>query len=344
MKSRFLNSFSFSKEEVESLKKIRIIKPNLIHVQSIPKSLTNVETLKTKRYFGQYGTIKDIALSIKINDNNKETYSVYITYENEIEAACAILCVDSLLIFRKVLRVFFGTTKYCVYFLENKKCPNPKQCMYLHELVTDKKLIIDSNNNFSFNEHWNMSKKIIEQSKTYIKDILSKPKKWKSRLPYLDFIFLSEEEKQLYCSQNNICYVRNFNDNYISFLINNKCNIINIYNINNIQIGINNNNIIKNYKFNQSEYLISKNDNNSENFKDFDNMNNVNKYQDPFELYNIFKDSINHILLSKPFFDIIKNAPLKKLEYNYFKNDLSKKGVDINILLKGCLDCIKDCM
>ena len=189
-----------------------------------------------------------------------------------------------------------------------------------------------------------MSKKIIEQSKTYIKDILSKPKKWKSRLPYLDFIFLSEEEKQLYCSQNNICYVRNFNDNYISFLINNKSNIINIYNINNIQIGINNNNIIKNYKFNQSEYLISKNDNNSENFKDFDNMNNVNKYQDPFELYNIFKDSINHILLSKPFFDIIKNAPLKKLEYNYFKNDLSKKGVDINILLKGCLDCIKDCM
>ena len=344
MKSRFLNSFSFSKEEVESLKKIRIIKPNLIHVQSIPKSLTNVETLKTKRYFGQYGTIKDIALSIKINDNNKETYSVYITYENEIEAACAILCVDSLLIFRKVLRVFFGTTKYCVYFLENKKCPNPKQCMYLHELVTDKKLIIDSNNNFSFNEHWNMSKKIIEQSKTYIKDILSKPKKWKSRLPYLDFIFLSEEEKQLYCSQNNICYVRNFNDNYISSLINNKSNIINIYNINNIQIGINNNNIIKNYKFNQSEYLISKNDNNSENFKDFDNMNNVNKYQDPFELYNIFKDSINHILLSKPFFDIIKNAPLKKLEYNYFKNDLSKKGVDINILLKGCLDCIKDCM
>ena len=344
MKSRFLNSFSFSKEEVESLKKIRIIKPNLIHVQSIPKSLTNVETLKTKRYFGQYGTIKDIALSIKINDNNKETYSVYITYENEIEAACAILCVDSLLIFRKVLRVFFGTTKYCVYFLENKKCPNPKQCMYLHELVTDKKLIIDSNNNFSFNEHWNMSKKIIEQSKTYIKDILSKPKKWKSRLPYLDFIFLSEEEKQLYCSQNNICYVRNFNDNYISFLINNKCNIINIYNINNIQIGINNNNIIKNNKFNQSEYLISKNDNNSENFKDFDNMNNVNKYQDPFELYNIFKDSINHILLSKSFFDIIKKVPLKKLEYNYFKNDLSKKGVDINILLKGCLDCIKDCM
>ena len=49
MKSRFLDSFSFSKKEAKSLKKIRIIQPNLIHVQSIPKSLTNVETLKSKR-------------------------------------------------------------------------------------------------------------------------------------------------------------------------------------------------------------------------------------------------------------------------------------------------------
>ena len=77
---------------------------------------------------------------------------------------------------------------------------------------------------------------------------------------------------------------------------------------------------------------------------DFYKKNNVKKYQEPFELYNIFKDSINHILFSKPFFDNIRNVPLKKLEYNYFKNNLSKNGVDINIVLKGCLDCIKDCI
>ena len=335
MKSRFLDSFSFSKKEIESLKKIRIIQPNLIHVKGIPKSLTNVETLKTKRYFGQYGTIKDITLYIKINENNKENYSVYITYENEIEAACAILCADSLLIFRKVIRVFFGTTKYCNYFLKNKKCPNPKKCMYLHELVTDEKSIIEPDNNFSFDRHLCLSKKIIEQSNTYIKNLLSKPKEWKSRLPYIDYIFLSEEEKQIYCSHNNICYVRNLNEKDISILINNKCNIINIYNINNIKLEINNNNIIKNN---------DKDNDNSENFKDFDNKNNVKKYQDPFELYNIFKDSINHILLSKSFFDNIRKVPLKKLEYNYFKNDLSKKGVDINVVLKGCLDCINDCI
>jgi len=342
MKSRFLDSFNFSKKEVELLKKIRIIKRNLIHVQNIPKSLTNVETLKTKRYFGQYGTIKDITLSIKINDNNKENYSVYITYENEIQSACAILCADSLLIFRKVIRVFFGTTKYCNYFLENQKCPNPKKGIYMHELVTDEKLIIEPDYNFSFDQHLSLSKKIIEQSNSYIKGILSKPKNWKSRLPYLDFIFLKEEEKQEYCALNNICYVRNLNEKEISFLINNNSNIINIYNIK-LEINNTNNNIIKNNEFNQSKYLYSKIGGGAENL-DFYKKNNVKKYQEPFELYNIFKDSINHILFSKPFFDNIRNVPLKKLEYNYFKNNLSKKGVDINIVLKGCLDCIKDCI
>ena len=133
---------------------------------------------------------------------------------------------------------------------------------------------------------------------------MSKPKNWKSRLPYIDFIFLKEEEKQEYCALNNICYVRNLNEKEISFLINNKGNIISIYNINNI---------IKNNEFNQSENLYSKNYDDTENFKDFDKKNNVKKYQDPFELYNIFKDSINHILLSKSFFNNIKNAPLKKI-------------------------------
>ena len=46
--------------------------------------------------------------------------------------------------------------------------------------------------------------------------------------------------------------------------------------------------------------------------------------------------------MSKSFFNNIKNAP--KLEYNYYKNNLSKNGVDINIVLNGWLDCIKDCI
>ena len=133
---------------------------------------------------------------------------------------------------------------------------------------------------------------------------MSKPKNWKSRLPYLDFIFLKEEEKQEYCALNNICYVRNLNEKEISILINNKRNIINIYNIK-LEINNTNNNIIKNNEFNQSKYLYSKIGGGAENL-DFYKKNNVKKYQDPFELYNIFKDSINHILLSKSFLIILE--------------------------------------
>ena len=106
MQSRFINSLIFSKEKAESLKKLRIIQKNLIHVQGIPRSLANVGTLRKKSYFGQY-----IMLSIKISDENKENYSAYITYENEIQAACAILCVDSIFIFRKILRGVFWHNK-----------------------------------------------------------------------------------------------------------------------------------------------------------------------------------------------------------------------------------------
>ena len=190
MKSRFLSLFPFNKEKAESLKKLRIIKQNLIHVQGLPKSFVNIKKLKSERFFGQYGTIQNSILSMKINlENNKEIYSVYITYENIIEAVCAISCVDSLLICGKIIRAFFGTTKYCRYFLNNQKCPNPKKCMLLHQIASNEDIIIDDKTNFSFNEHLKLSKKIIEQSNLYIRNILSKPKRWKSSLPFLDFIF-----------------------------------------------------------------------------------------------------------------------------------------------------------
>ena len=33
---------------------------------------------------------------------------------------------------------------------------------------------------------------------------------------------------------------------------------------------------------------------------------------------------------------------IKKMEFTFLKNDLLKKGLNIDILLNGCLDCIKD--
>ena len=195
--------------------------------------------------------------------------------------------------------------------------------------------------NFSHRDHLNMSKKIIEKSIPYIISVLSQPKKWYSRLPYIDFIFLSEEQKQFYCSKNNIVYVRNFSEEDINTLIYNKSNNINIYKLKDVKFKINNN-IIKKNEFNPLDNI--KNNDVISNLKNLEEINNVNKkkYQNPFELYDIFNDSIKHILLCKPFFVNIKSIPLKKIEYSYFINDLSKKRVDINKILEGCLDCMKE--
>ena len=191
-----------------------------------------------------------------------------------------------------------------------------------------------------------MSKKIIAQSILEIKNILKKGKKSKGVLPPIEFIFLSEAQKEKYLGSGNINYVKSNENKVIDFSIKNNFIINNIYNLNNIRININNDNIIQKNGFNYSCNIQSENNVDRKNFNDLNLICDVNikRYQDPFELYNIFKDSIKHILLSKPFFINIKNTQLKKMEYNYFKNDLLKKGIDINLALGGCLDCISDCI
>ena len=330
MQSRFLNIFPFTKKQAESLKKLRIIQTNKIHVQGIPRCLINIETLKAKRYFGQYGAIKDISLSIKIDDNKKDSFSVYIAYENKMEAACAILCVDSIFFFRKIIRAFFGTTKYCKYFLNNQKCANPEKCEFLHRLAPNEDIIFDDKNGFSFKEHLNLSKKIVEQNYSEIKNILNKPKKFKSIFPWIDFIFLTEEEKQEYCIRNNYDYIKSKEDEGIDPSLKNNSNIINIYN----------NNRIQNNGLTQLDNLYAINNSNiAGNFNEFSEVKNVNtkNYLDPFELYDIFKNSINHILFSKHFFDNMRNIPFKKLDANinlniyillFIENVLNSERVD----------------
>ena len=58
------------------------------------------------------------------------------------------------------------------------------------------------------------------------------------------------------------------------------------------------------------------------------------------ELHNIFRKSINHILVTKSFYMGLKNVNMEKLELEYFLNDLTKNSIDIYELLDGCLDQI----
>ena len=160
MKSEISSHSYFTSEQIKNMSHLRIIQTNLIHIHGFPKNLAKTELLKSNEYFGQYGKIIRLLVTQKINpDNNKKVYSAYITYSNEQEAAFAILCVDSLLIDGKIVRAFFGTTKYCSFFLNNKKCQNLNKCVFLHQLIKDNDIIIDDNSIFSYDEHINLSKK-----------------------------------------------------------------------------------------------------------------------------------------------------------------------------------------
>ena len=132
MKSEISNNDHFTSEQIKHMSNLRIIQTNLIHIHGFPKNIAQTKILQSNEYFGQYGTIVKAMITYKINPiDNRKLYSAYISYSKDREAALAILCADSLLIDGKLMRVFFGTNKYCHYFLNNQKCPKINSCWFL---------------------------------------------------------------------------------------------------------------------------------------------------------------------------------------------------------------------
>ena len=325
----------FTKEDIDNLTKIRIIKKNLVHVHGFPKSLADKYILHSNEYFGQYGKIIKLVLSCKINpDNNKKVYSAYITYSNEREAAYAILCVDSLLIEGKIIRAFFGTTKYCKSFLNNSECQNLNKCLFLHQLINDKDLIIDNNSVFSYDEHLNLSKKIIRFTDPQTKDIIQKKIKPKNiKFPFIDFIFLNEEEKENYFSSGNISYIKTNPKGINNILLNEKKSqlINNCIDRNSLYLK----NVYNNLKLNTYGFFHKNiNNNNNSNFYGEINPN----FFESEDLLKLINNCIKHILKAKPFYSKLNNYPLKKLELDYLKKVLEKSGKNIHDIFEGCLD------
>ena len=71
----------------------------------------------------------------------------------------------------------------------------------------------------------------------------------------------------------------------------------------------------------------------------FDNINNLNE---TIDLHKIFETSIKYILLLKPYLNNMDNKSIKKMKFEFLKNNLIKKGLNVDKLLYGCLDSISD--
>ena len=158
-------------QKFSNLSKLRIIQKDLVHFQGFPDEINDPEILSSPEYFGQYGVIKKIVLVPK---KSKEIYnSCYITFETEEQAAYCILAVDSIKIKNKLVRAFFGTTKYCNNFIKGYMCLN-KNCKFMHHFADNKNDIVINDIKFGYSEHINLAKKIIgfgsEKSFNYIKN------------------------------------------------------------------------------------------------------------------------------------------------------------------------------
>ena len=156
---------------------------------------------------------------------------------------------------------------------------------------------------------------------------------------------MSEEEKEKYFITSDIRYIKSKNIPQIDISLNNfdvpkKTLYFKNYSYNNVQnkilFGQNNYstkfnlNYINNYE--KSECLKS--------HKLFENKKNNLYSLTPIELDNIFKKTMDHVLVTKPFYMALKNVNIDKLELDYFIKNLSKINVDIYELLDGCLDPI----
>ena len=147
----------------------------------------------------------------------------------------------------------------------------------------------------------------------------------------MDFVFLSEKEKENYFGPGNIAYSSGNN------IIKNNAILNEFIEENNFK-----------YKNNALNNLNLKIPNKQKELNNLVSHENIPKNIiesssiEPYELHKIFNNSINHILKLKPFFSKFKGISLQKLEFGYLKGELKKQGYEIEQLLGDCLDCLKD--
>ena len=184
----------FTKENQIYLSKLRIIQKNLVHFQGFPDNIADKNLLAEKEYFGQYGNILKIVVVSKYDEvSKKKSKSAYITFSSNEEAAYAILAVDSIEIDGQIVRAFFGTSKYCVHFLNNEECFNKEKCMFIHELADDND-VLGINSKFGYSEHIKLAKKIINYDSLFTQNYISNLKlNFHTILPKITVIYSKEE-------------------------------------------------------------------------------------------------------------------------------------------------------
>ena len=157
----FYNSINWSNIPKPDAKKLlneyKIVTRNVLFITGIPNNLCNEELLASKPYLGQYGQILRISINrtkAKNGKNGKKTscnnenmhemvngdchnycdstFSAYVTFVDTFSCCLALLAIQYCENVKfKTLRAYFGTTKFCRFFLKGVKC-NIRYCSFAH--------------------------------------------------------------------------------------------------------------------------------------------------------------------------------------------------------------------
>lgn len=214
------SSVYFTPEDFKVLSKLRVIQKNLVHVQGFPDSLADKNLLCQPEYFGQFGKILKLVVVSKEDEvTKKRSNSAYITYSSKEEASYAVLTIDSIMLDGHIIRAFFGTSKYCIHFLNNVECFNKDKCMFLHSIANEND-ILGAGSKFGYSEHIKLAKEIINFNSIKTKTaIMSMVIPFRTVLPNIKTIYTKEGSSDMNNNSNNISSNINVNE---SVIMNNK--------------------------------------------------------------------------------------------------------------------------
>ena len=305
----------FTPQNFHYYSKQRIIQKNLVHFLGFPDSIFDENILSSKEYFGQFGKITKIMISSKNDEiSKKKSNSAYITFSNKEEASYAILSVDSIIIEGNLVRAFFGTTKYCIHFLNNIECYNKDKCMFLHYFA-NKNDIINPNSKFGYSKHIKLAKKIINygsfENINFIKN-LNIP--FNTYLPNVKFIYSKEDN----FSNSSNSTKGNSTENLYKINYNNK----------------NKNEIHKNVDFINFKKQLFKNQDKSRFFNlEYEN----ERTKDKIEISEDLRYLIEQLIIRYPFFNQFEDLiSFKKLSFDYCQDKLKNENKNFTLYINEC--------
>eukprot|EP01084_Bolivina_argentea_P058139 106166_1 len=116
----------------EDLLRIRMQQRDICYVAGLPKSICTRAILGSKKWFGQFGKIRDITITDNQNCIRTNWMCVHIKYFENISALRAVQVMNhKKLDDGRVLEANYGTQRYCEFFINNKKC-HKSNCPFRH--------------------------------------------------------------------------------------------------------------------------------------------------------------------------------------------------------------------